>query len=271
MIIDGAKKAEQLSEQLKKDTKALSKKGIVPGVGILLVGDDPASHLYVAMKMRLARKLGFYCKRVVLVRQSSESNVIAALQKLQNDPRINGVIIQIPLPKDISLEHVCEKIDPKKDIDCLHPDNLKALSEGERPYFWPPTAESVSYLISSTKTSLKNKKVAVVGRGFFARQIMALCRAKGAHIIKTTRSADIVISAVGIPKTITGDSVRRGAIVIDVGTTKVNGKTVGDVDILTVTEKAKAVSPVPGGVGPVTVVMLMKNVLKAAKALTKTR
>ncbi|MEK7648981.1 MAG: bifunctional 5,10-methylenetetrahydrofolate dehydrogenase/5,10-methenyltetrahydrofolate cyclohydrolase [Patescibacteria group bacterium] len=279
MIINGKALAQRFTMRLQRDTRALLQKGVRPGFGILLVGDDPASHLYVSMKLDLARKLGFYCKRVFLPKNTSEEIVVQKLKTLQNNPRIHGVIVQIPLPKPISLGAVCATLDPKKDIDCLHPSNLKSLQRGVRPVFWPPTAESVVSLIKSTKQSLKNKKVVIVGCGFFAHQIAALCASKGARvkvvsssatrIKQSTLQADIVISAVGKPKIITGDSIKKGAIVIDVGASKQGNKTVGDVDMESVAPKAKAVSPVPGGVGPVTVVILMKNVLDAAKRLTR--
>ncbi len=270
MIIDGIKKAQQLTAQLKKSTDMLLKKGVVPGFGILLVGDDPASHLYVAMKVRLAKELGFYCVNVTLSRDAIEEDVVRQLEALQRNPRIHGVIIQIPLPGHLSLDAICAHLDKEKDIDCLHPDNLKALSLKTQPRYLPPTAESVLYLIHATKTSLLRKKVVVVGRGFFAQQIAALCAMKGARVLAKTLlyKADIIVSVVGKPGSITGDSIKKGAIVIDVGTTKVGSKTIGDVDLTTVEPKARAVSPVPGGVGPVTVVMLMKNVLIAAKRLT---
>jgi len=274
--IDGNALAYAVTLNVKRETaRFIRKKGIPPGLGIILVGDDPASHLYVGIKLRMARTLGFYCRRVVLPQHASERDVMLALHSLQRSKRINGVIIQIPLPRHISINRVCSQIDPRKDIDCLNPDNLKALSEGRTPPFWPPTAESVVHAIRSVQSSLKKKKVVVVGRGFFAKQIAALCFAMGAHLElisssahnlkKKTRTADILISAIGRPKSITGDMIKKGCVVIDVGVAKVNGVTVGDIDFESVVQKAGAVSPVPGGIGPITVAMLMKNVLKAAK------
>lgn len=280
-IIDGKKIARGIERRLKRDAaKFYHRTGMQPGLGILLVGDDPASHLYVSIKMSHARSIGLYCKKVLLPKNASEQSVIRHLQKLQNNPRIHGVIIQIPLPKTISLDRVCASIDPKKDIDCLHPLNLTALSNGKKPVFWPPTAESVAHLIAVAKVPLRGKKIAIVGRGFFSRQIAALCTAKKAKVTliassmiqkkSALQSADIIISAVGKPRIIKGDYIKKGAVVIDVGTAKVEGRTVGDVDVKTVVTVAGAVSPVPGGVGPVTVAILMKNVLQSAKQLTET-
>ncbi len=279
MIIDGESIAQNYITHLKRDSDALKKKGIVPGFGILLVGDDPASHLYVSMKLVLARKLGFYCRRVLLASSASEKEILQKLNQLQEDQRIHGVIIQLPLPQHILFKNVSKAIDRRKDIDCLNPNNLKLLKKGSKPVFLPPTAESVTELIDSTGTKLKNKKIVLVGRGFFAHQIAALCIAKGArvslisssgiHSSRAIRQADIVVSAVGKARIVKGDYVKKGVVVIDVGTSKQGGKTVGDVDMQSVMPKARAVSPVPGGVGPVTVSMLMKNVVRAAKALTK--
>lgn len=278
-IIDGKKIAHDIERRLKRDVAKLYRRtGIRPGLGILLVGDDPASHLYVSIKMAHARAIGLYCKKILLPKTASEQRVMRQLQRLQHDPRIHGVIIQIPLPKTISLDRVCGYIDPKKDIDCLHPLNLTTLSNGKEPVFWPPTAESVVHLIAAARVSLRGKKIAIVGKGFFSRQIAALCTAKKAtvEIVPSSmvqkksalQSADIVISAVGRPGIIKGDYIKKGSVVIDVGTAKVGGHTVGDVDLATVLHKARAISPVPGGVGPVTVAILMKNVVMAAQ-LTK--
>ncbi len=279
MIIDGESIAQNYISRLKQDADVLKKRGIVPGFGILLVGDDSASHLYVSMKLALARKLGFYCRRVLLAGNVSEKEILQKLNKLQEDPRIHGVIVQLPLPQHILFKNIAKTIDTRKDIDCLNPNNLKLLKKGKKPVFLPPTAESVTHLIASTKTSLKNKKVVVVGRGFFAHQIAALCIAKGArvslisssgiHSSRVIRQADIIISAVGKARIVKGEYVKKGVVVIDVGTSKQGDKTVGDVDMQSVMPRARAVSPVPGGVGPVTVSMLMKNVVRAAKALTK--
>lgn len=279
MILDGNTLAQRLIADLREDATEASQRGVRPGFGVVLVGNDPASHLYVSMKMRLARSLGFASKRVLLQQSATESEVIAKLRDLQSDPHIHGVIIQIPLPTHLDASRICMAIDPAKDIDCLHPDNLKKLTTHRKPFFWPPTAESVVYLIRSVKMPLIGKRVAVVGRGFFARQIGALLKAKKTHVLFVTsatpkkrailQAADIIVSAVGKPGIITGEDIKKGVVVIDVGVAKSGSKTVGDVDMKSVLPKARAVSPVPGGVGPVTVVMLMRNVLKAALALTK--
>lgn len=275
-IIDGKKIAYNIERRLKRDvTNFYRRKGKHPGLGILIVGDDPASHVYVKIKETHAHSLGYYCKRIMLPKTASQQRVIKQLKKLQEDPNVHGVIVQIPLPPHISLEDVIKNIDPKKDIDCLHPANIKSLLDAQRPSFWPPTAESVECLIRAAGVSLHGKKIIIVGRGFFSRQIAAFCSAKKAKVAlipssmiqkkSALQSADVVISAVGKPGIIKGDYIKKGAVVIDVGTAKVKGHTVGDVDLATVMRRACAVSPVPGGVGPVTVAMLMKNVLRAAK------
>jgi methylenetetrahydrofolate dehydrogenase (NADP+)/methenyltetrahydrofolate cyclohydrolase len=280
-ILDGKKRANSLEKNIKKETGVfIQKTGIKPGLGILLVGNDPASGLYVSLKKRKAQELGFFCESVVLSQETSQEKVIGALKELQAQNTIHGVIIQLPLPKNFSSDEILHQLNPDKDIDCLHPYNLTRLFCGKELAYAPPTAESVIQLIRLSEKSIRNSAITVIARGFFGRQIAGLCLRHGgivtqvdvrapsfAHAVKT---ADIVVSAVGRARCVTGSMIKKGAVVIDVGTCKEQGCISGDVDVKTVSKKASAITPVPGGVGPLTVVLLMQNVLKAAKLAMNT-
>lgn len=276
MILNGKKLASKIEKSLKKEIVLFVKKtGIQPGLGILLVGNDSASALYVSLKKRKAQELGFFCEAVVLFQKTSQEKVIQALEKLQAQKNIHGVIIQLPLPRNLPSEKILKHLDVKKDIDCLHPQNLVRLFSGKELQYAPPTAESVLSLIRLSKKKIRNASVAVVAKGFFGKQIAALCRTHGGNVLQVEMEskdfleilwrADIVITALGRPRCITSEMIKKGAVVIDVGTSKENCRVVGDVDFKTVSKKAGAITPVPGGVGPLTVALLMKNVLKAAQ------
>lgn len=274
MIIDGKKIAEELRDEIKKKSR---RSAMHPGFAAVLVGSDPASVLYVERKGQMARELGFYFKKVQLPASASLKKVITTLDALSADKTVHGIILQVPLPSHLALDEVSHHIDPLKDIDCFHPDNLARLFLN-KPTVVPPTPEAVVRLIRSAGCRLEVSHVVVIGDGFFARQISAHCLNQGAVVTlapsKTeklsllTRTADIVITAVGRPSFLTGAMIKKGAVVIDVGITKLGKKVVGDVDGASVSKKARAFSPVPGGVGPLTVAVLMENVLKATRALT---
>lgn len=271
MIIDGKKIAEKIKEQIKKDVAGL---GVRPGIGIVLVGNDPASHIYVNLKCKVAAELGFSVEKICLPEDVSQVSVIVSIKKLNAKKSIHGIIVQIPLPKHIVLAEVAAVIDPKKDIDCFHPTNLAALFSGA-PKIIPPTAEAVMVAISSVEKSITGKHVVIVGSGFFGRQAAAHCINNGATVTITnaktknlaniTGQANILITAVGRPGCITADMVKEEAIIIDVGITKRGKRVFGDVAYDEVSKKVRAITPVPGGVGPLTVVLLMQNVLTAVK------
>ena len=278
IILDGKKIAEELKYDIQKRASRLK---TMPGFGVVLVGDDPASVLYVQRKCLMAKELGFYFKKIHLPHSASQKKVVAALAALSSDTRVHGIILQVPLPPHIALDEVSHHISLEKDIDCFHPDNLSKLFLNKPLPFAPPTPEAVLRLIRATAVDLKTSDVAVVGDGFFARQISAHCLNQGsvvtlvhsraARLPQLTKVADVVITAVGRAGYLTGAMVKKGAVVIDVGITKRGTKVVGDCDFESVAKKARAVTPVPGGVGPLTVAVLMENVLEAARALTKFR
>ncbi|MEK7123010.1 MAG: bifunctional 5,10-methylenetetrahydrofolate dehydrogenase/5,10-methenyltetrahydrofolate cyclohydrolase [Patescibacteria group bacterium] len=272
MIIDGKNIAEEVKRTVGRRAKKMK---IRPGFAAVLVGDDPASVLYVERKGQMAQELGFYFKRIHLPVSASQKRVIVMLDALSADRRIHGILLQVPLPAHIALDEVAHHIAPDKDIDCFHPDNLAKLFLNKPLPFAPPTPEAVLRLIASTGQELGLSDVVVIGDGFFARQISAHCLNRGAvvtlvhsraaRLAQLTRAADVVITAVGRENFLKGTMIKKGAVVIDVGITKRGNKVVGDVHFSSVSKRARAVTPVPGGVGPLTVAVLMENVLKAAQ------
>lgn len=275
MTIDGKKIATELKEDIRERASHLK---VRPGFAAVLVGADPASVMYVEKKGQMALELGFYFKKVQLPADVSQKKLTGALDVLSADKQIHGIILQVPLPPHLALDEVSHHIDARKDIDCFHPDNLAKLFLN-KPTVVPPTPEAVLRLIQSTGQDLGTSDVVVIGDGFFARQISAHClnqgavvtlvHSKAARLAALIRGADVVITAVGKSGYLTGAMVKKGAVVIDVGITKSGNRVVGDVDFASVVKKARAVTPVPGGVGPLTVAVLMENVMNAAQSLTK--
>ena len=274
MIIDGKKIADEIKQSLKKKTDLLISKGIRPGLGIVLVGNDPSSVLYVNLKERVAREIGFHFEKKYLPDNASKEAVIAAIQELNVNKNIHGQIIQIPLPAHLSLDDVIQVIDYKKDIDCCHPINLSNLFLGHTSMV-PPTAEAVVRLIRSVQKNISGMNTVVIGDGFFGRQIavhmlnadatVTVTHGKTKELASLTSKADCIVTVLGKPHFITAPMIKRGAIVIDVGITTRKKNVLGDVDFAGVQKKASAITPVPGGVGPMTVALLMENVLRAAE------
>jgi len=285
-LIKGAEIAAQIREELKKEIADLkAKHNLVPGLVTVLVGADPASQVYVGQKEKTSKELGIYSERYDLPEKTSQQELIALVQKLNNDPKIHGILVQLPLPKHLNEEQVLYTIDPKKDVDGFHPVNVGKLMIGE-PDYMPCTPAGIQQLLIRSGTQIEGAEVVVVGRSNIvgkpianiliqkapgANATVTICHTKTRDIAFHTRRADILIVAAGKPKAITGDMVKEGVTVIDVGVNEI-GKTAegkrilsGDVDFESVSKKAKAITPVPGGVGPMTITMLMMNTVRAAK------
>ncbi len=285
-IINGSEIAKQIREELRQEIAQLkAKHNLVPGLVTVLVGADPASHVYVGQKEKTSKDLGIYSERYDLSEKTTQKELIALVNKLNNDPRIHGILVQMPLPKHLNEAEVLFAIDPKKDVDGFHPVNLGKLMIGE-PDYLPCTPAGIQQLLIRSGIQIEGAEVVVVGRSNIVGKPIAnilLQKGKGANATVTvchtgtrdlafhTRRADILIVATGRPKSVTGDMVKEGVVVIDVGVNEI-GKTaegkrilVGDVDFDTVKDKAKAITPVPGGVGPMTITMLMLNTVRAAK------
>ena len=285
-LIKGAEVAAQIREELKKEIAELSDKhNVVPGLVTVLVGADPASQVYVGAKEKTSKELGIYSERYDLPETTTQQELIDLINKLNNDPKINGILVQLPLPKHLNEEQVLYAIDPKKDVDGFHPVNVGKLMIGE-PDYMPCTPAGIQQLLIRSGTQIEGAEVVVVGRSNIVGKPIAnilLQKAPGANATVTichtrtrdmafhTKRADILIVAAGKPKAVTGDMVKEGVVVIDVGVNAI-GKTAegkrilaGDVDFESVSQKAKAITPVPGGVGPMTITMLMMNTVRAAK------
>jgi len=285
-IISGKKVAKEIRAELKVETeKLIAEKGITPGLVTILVGENPASQSYVTAKGKTAKKLGFHSIQEDLPEDVSEDALLEMVQKYNKDPKIHGILVQLPLPKHIDDKKVLYAIDPDKDVDAFHPVSVGRLVIGEAS-FLPCTPAGVQELIVRSGIETEGAEVCVVGRSNIVGKPVAnmmLQKAKGANATVTvvhtrtkdmkqhTLRADILIVAAGAPKAVTADMVKPGAAVIDVGVNRIGmtesgkAKLAGDVDYEPVSEVASYITPVPGGVGPMTITMLMANTLKAAK------
>ena len=285
-IISGTEISRQIREELKEEIAQLKEKhNLVPGLVTILVGEDPASQVYVGQKEKTSLALGIYSERYDLPAETTEAELLNLIDKLNRDPKIHGILVQLPLPKHISETNVLYAIDPKKDVDGFHPVNVGKLMIGE-PDFLPCTPHGIQQLLIRSGVKIDGAEVVVVGRSNIvgkpianillqkregANATVTICHTRTRDISLHTKRADIIIVAAGRPKALTADMVKDGVVVIDVGVNRIgkseSGKAIlaGDVDFEAVKEKAKAITPVPGGVGPMTITMLMLNTLKAAK------
>jgi len=285
-IISGTEIAKEIRVELKQEIAELKEKhGLTPGLATVLVGDDPASKVYVGQKEKSCNNLGIYSKMINLPGDASEEDLLKLVDELNNDSSIHGILVQLPLPKHINETRVLYAIDPNKDVDGFHPVNVGKMVIGEK-CFLPCTPHGVLELIARSGVKTEGAEVVIVGRSNIVGKpvlnlmlqkrpsgnaTVTLCHTRTKDISFHTKRADILIVATGHPKTVTGDMVSEGVVVIDVGVNRI-GKTpegkailVGDVEFDSVKEKAAAITPVPGGVGPMTIVMLMTNTLEAAK------
>ena len=279
-LIKGSEISKQIKEELKQEVARLKEKhNLTPGLATILVGEDEASKVYVGQKEKTCKELGIHSERINLPGDTTEAKLLALVEKLNKDSKIHGILVQLPLPKHINETNVLYAIDPKKDVDGFHPVNVGKLMLGE-PDFIPCTPHGIQELLIRSGVKTDGAEAVVVGRSNIVGKPIAnmlLQKKKGANATVTichtgtkdiashTRRADILIVAAGKPKTITADMVKEGVVVIDVGVNRLETGLVGDVDFETVKEKAKAITPVPGGVGPMTIAMLMLNTVQAAK------
>ena len=280
MIIKGSEISKQIKEELKLNMAELKKNyNVIPGLATILVGEDEASKVYVGAKEKACKELGIYSERINLPGDTKEADLLALIERLNKDDKIHGILVQLPLPRHINKTNVLYAIDPKKDVDGFHPVNIGKLMLGE-PDFLPCTPHGIQELLIRSGIETDGAEVVVVGRSNIVGKPIAnmlLQKQKGANATVTichtgtkdlashTKRADILIVAAGRPKAITADMVKDGVVVIDVGVNRLETGLVGDVDFETIKEKAKAITPVPGGVGPMTIVMLMKNTVQAAR------
>ena len=269
-IIDGKKIADRILNELKNRIKNLKQK---PGLALVLVGNSPASEIYVNSKEKMSKEVGFYIERFDLDEKISEIELLKIVMELNQKQSIHGILVQLPLPKHMDENLVTNSILPHKDVDGFTHVNLGYLFSGQEKIA-PATALAVMKLIESTGTEIDGKNAVVVGRSNIVGKPVAMmlleknatvtvCHSKTKNLAEHTKKADILVVAVGKPKLITKGMIKEGAVVIDVGINRVNGNIVGDVDFDNVKEVAGFITPVPGGVGPMTIAMLMENTLKA--------
>jgi methylenetetrahydrofolate dehydrogenase (NADP+)/methenyltetrahydrofolate cyclohydrolase len=278
-LIDGKALALQVRERLATESAAvLAKTGMKPGLATILVGDDPASHLYVKSKQKACDAAGIYIDDHKLPASTTQAELLSLIEKKNADPKIHGILVQLPLPKHIDSKVVLEAVSPDKDADGFHPYNFGRLVEGH-PVFEACTPKGVIKMIESTGMSIEGKRAVVLGRSNIVGKPLALmllqrnatvtiCHSKTKDLPAVCREAELLLVAIGKAKFVTADMVRDGAVVIDVGTNRLpDGKVVGDVDFEPVSQKAGWISPVPGGVGPMTIAMLLDNTVEAAKRM----
>jgi methylenetetrahydrofolate dehydrogenase (NADP+)/methenyltetrahydrofolate cyclohydrolase len=275
-IIDGKKVSADIRAEVAKDVARLKEeKGLTPGLAVVLVGEDPASQVYVRNKENACEEVGFTSFKHVLPEDTSEEDLLKLVEELNGRADVHGILVQLPLPKHIDSNKVLYAINPDKDVDGFHPVNVGRLVIGQT-IFPPCTPAGILELLKRSGTELTGANAVIVGRSNIVGKPVALlllaenctvtiCHSKTKDLPAVCRAADILVAAVGVPKMITGDMVGEGATVIDVGVNRTDEGLVGDVDFEAASQKARAITPVPGGVGPMTISMLMRNTLRAAE------
>ena len=274
-ILDGKALAKKIRASIKKEVDSLKKESIIPGLAFILVGDNPASQVYVNMKTKACEEVGIYSINHRMPSEISERELIEVIKMLNDNPMVDGILVQLPLPKHLNEEKIIETIDYRKDVDGFHPYNMGRLARGN-PLFISCTPYGIMKLLNEYSIDVKGRDVVVVGAGNITGKPMALiltnsgatvqiCHIYTQNLKEKTKRADIVISAVGKPNLITEDMVKEGAVVVDVGISRVKDRVVGDVDFEGVSKKASYITPVPGGVGPMTIAMLLYNTLQSVK------
>ncbi|MEW6621659.1 MAG: bifunctional methylenetetrahydrofolate dehydrogenase/methenyltetrahydrofolate cyclohydrolase FolD [Bacillota bacterium] len=277
-VIDGKALGQKLREKMKSEVEELKSKGIQPGLAVVLVGEDPASKVYVNSKHKSCIEIGMYSEVHRLAEDTSQEELLELIEKLNTDNKIHGILVQLPLPKHINEKAVIDSIASAKDVDGFGPENVGNLVIGD-DCFYPCTPYGCMVMLEEIGFDLKGKKAVVVGRSNIVGKPIAMmllakhatvtiCHSRTKDLAEEVKQGDVVVAAVGKPEMITGDMIKEGAVVIDVGINRLdNGKLVGDVHYESAKEKASWITPVPGGVGPMTITMLLQNTLEAARKL----
>lgn len=278
-VISGKQLAKQLRENMKEEINLLKQRGITPHLTVILIGDDPASHSYVNGKKKASEEVGISSEIIKLDATITEDELLDKIQELNKDPNVHGILVQLPLPEHIDEQKVIETIDPKKDVDGFHPINVGRMMIGQDT-FLPCTPFGILKMLQSINIDMSGKHAVIIGRSNIVGKPMGqlllnenatvtYCHSRTKDLRKYTLSADILIVAVGKEHIVDGSYIKDGAVVIDVGVNRTKeGKLTGDVDFEDAKEKASYITPVPGGVGPMTITMLLENTIKAAKGLT---
>ena len=276
VIIDGKLVSEKTRDSIKIEVEALKADfGVTPGLAVIVVGNDPASAVYVKNKHKACLSVGIESFQIELPESTTEAELLEKICELNEDKNVHGILVQLPLPKHISEFEIIKAISPKKDVDAFHAENVGKIMTGKYD-FLPCTPAGVMTLLDHYSIDVSGKKCVVLGRSNIVGKPMAMlllerhgtvtiCHSKTENLTEIMKTADILVAAVGKPEFVTADMVKEGAVVIDVGINRKDGKLVGDVDFAGVSEVASYITPVPGGVGPMTITMLLKNTIKAAK------
>jgi len=286
-ILDGAAIAREIRDEIAREVAALSARGVVPGLAVVIVGEDPASQIYVKSKGEACREAGMHSETIRLPGNTSEAELLGTVDRLNADPAIHGFLVQLPLPQQIDSGKVLHRVTPAKDVDGFHPMNVGKLAVGDPTAFRPATAFGVQQMLVRSGVETRGAHAVIIGRSNIVGKPMAnlflqdapggnatvtVCHSRSRDLPGITRSADILVVAIGKPRFVTADMVRPGAVVVDVGINRVADPSnpkgysiVGDVDFGPVSEIAAAITPVPGGVGKMTIAMLLMNTLQAAK------
>ena len=288
-LIDGRAVAEKVYVELRREIAALKSRGITPGLAVILVGDNPASRTYVRSKDKMSRELGLYSRKLELPASITQSELLARVKELNQDPAVHGILVQSPPPPQIDEAAIVRALDPRKDVDGFHPENVAKLALGDPSGFVPCTPLGVQRLLVESNVEIAGAHVAIVGRSMIVGKALALLlmqkrsgadatvtvvHSRSRNLAEITRSADILIAAIGQPRFVKSEHVREGAVIVDVGINRIDDATsergyrlVGDVDFDDVAGKVSAITPVPGGVGPMTIAMLMTNTVKACRQI----
>jgi methylenetetrahydrofolate dehydrogenase (NADP+)/methenyltetrahydrofolate cyclohydrolase len=274
LIIDGKALAKAVRAELKQEVETLANKGVRPGLAVVLVGDDPGSAIYVRNKTKACREVGIAHFDHLLPASTPEEELLRLVASLNRDPAVDGILIQLPLPPGVDATAVLDAVDPRKDVDGFHPVNLGRLVVGH-PLFLPCTPRGILRMLKHAETPLRGAEAVVIGRSNIVGKPTALlllgehctvtlCHSRTRDLAAVVSRADVVVAAVGQAALVKGDWIKAGATVIDVGTNRVGDKVTGDVEFAKAAERARAISPVPGGVGPMTIAMLLTNTVEAA-------
>jgi len=286
-IIDGAAVGDAMRTELQRDIRALGARGVTPGLAAVLVGDDPASATYVRMKGKACDEAGLYHETIRLAKETTEADLLALVERLNADHKIHGILVQLPLPKQINTQRVLHRVSPEKDVDGFHPENVGKVSIGDPTGFRPATPYGVQQLLVRSGVETTGSHVVIVGRSTIVGRPMAalllqdgpggnatvtVCHSRTRDIKSVTRQGDILIVAIGKAGFVTGEMIKPGAVVVDVGVNRVDDpslkkgyRLVGDVEFEEAKKVAGAITPVPGGVGPMTITMLLYNTVQAAR------
>jgi len=283
-ILDGKAIAQDMRREIAAEVAALKSRGVTPGLGVLLVGDDPASRSYISGKEKACAEAGMYSKETLLPATATRDEILGVVRAYNADANIHGILVQLPLPDGSMEQDVLNAVDPAKDVDGFHPVSVGRMMLG-LPTYLPCTPHGILHILKRSGIGTRGAHVVIVGRSNIVGRPLAnllsqknelgnatvtLCHTGTKDVAQHTRQADIVVAAAGRPNTVTADMIREGAVVIDVGVNRVGGKLVGDVDFERVKQKASAITPVPGGVGPMTITMLLYNTAQAARSTLAT-